>query len=340
MKNLFTGAFAIAAIAAPLHAQAENKIYGQVNVSAAHADASSTGNCAGSTASGDFTQLCAQDGQSGDNNASRLGFQGEKGQFFYAVELGLGADDGSGLGHTRHAFVGFNSSIGTFTFGRTNTGYKLAGQRIDPFYDTSAAGYAGGFSPEGTSYGQSNLINGWTNNSIGWLSPEVAGLTLNAGVHLQEFNNEDHDFNIGVGYNMDWLNVGVQYIAVGSDAVGSPEAIAGSGAVDTAIQATASVEMGALVVGASFEMVELRGSSEERAYAKLAGSYDLSENLTVAASVGQVDQGTGEGLGFTVGGFVKLIDEFQMYGLFSSVDFDNNDKNDTFSVGVKYSFED
>ncbi len=336
MKNHLTGAFVLAAIAAPLTAQAEGKIYGQFNLSASEVD-------------GVFSDLAGnevtQEGQSGDNNASRLGFQGENGQFFYAVELGLGVDNGvtgagsNGLATTRHAFVGFNSSVGTFTFGRSNTAYKLAAQRLDPFYDTSAINYKGVGQNEGGGYGLSNLANGWTNNSIGYISPEVAGVTINAGVYLQELSDEDHDLALGADYRLGDLSLGLQYLSIGADT--SAGVVAGAGTVvDTALQGTVSYAMQGWSVGLSYEMVDLR-SGDERNYMFLSGSFDLNENISLAATYGSVDQGAGEGMGFTVGAFVDLIEDFTVYGLYSQSDLDNAPSAETsvFSLGVKYGFE-
>lgn len=343
MKLQLTGALVLAALAAPMAAQAEGKIYGVFHVSANHVDsdqAAGDRNLA-TDAQGMRFGSQVQDGQSADNNASRLGFQGEKGQFFFAVELGLDVDqtDGSadGLASTRHAFVGFNSGYGTFTFGRVNTAYKLAGQRIDPFYSTSAANYVGGFSPEGASYGLSNLVNGWTDNTIGYLSPEVAGLTLNLGAHLQEMNDEDHDYTAGIDYRLGDLTAGVQYVMTGADDAAATVAGAGT-IVDNALQVTAHYEGKGWTAGGSYEMVDLRGG-DDRAYAMLAGTFDLGEDLTLAASVGQVDQGAGEGIGGNIGAFVNLMEEFQLYGLYSYTDLENDAENNTISFGVKYGFE-
>ncbi len=336
MKHHLTGAFVLAAISAPLAAQAEGKIYGQFNISLNEVDG--VYNSVDSDGFGGAG--VAQDGQSGDNNASRLGFQGENGQFFYAVELGLSVDDNaSGLAQTRHAFVGANTSVGTFTFGRTNSAYKLAAQRLDPFYDTSAVNYQGIAANEGGSYGLSNLANGWTNNSVAYISPEVGGLTVNAGVYLQEQSDEDHDYGIGLDYRLADLSVGVQYLAVGADNVDG--VVAGSGSVvDTALQATASYGNEAWSVGASYELVELRGG-DDRTYLFLAGDFALNENLTLAATVGQVDQGAGEGLSYTVGAYVDLIKDFTFYGLFSQSDLDNSaaSETDVISLGVRYGFQ-
>ncbi len=339
MKHHLTGAFVLAAIAAPLAAQAEGKIYGQFNISVNEVDG-----VYNSVSGNDFADpntQAAQDGQSGDNNASRLGFQGENGQFFYAVELGLDVDDAAGgLAHTRHAFVGFNSSVGTFTFGRTNSAYKLAAQRLDPFYDTSAVNFQGISSNQGGGYGLSNLANGWTNNSIAYISPEFGGLTVNAGVYLQESSDEDHDFALGVDYRLGDLSLGLQYLTVGADNVDGVVAGA-SDVVDTALQGTVSYSTETFSVGFSAEQVELRANGEDRIYMFLAGEYALNEHLTLAASVGDVDQGAGEGMGFTVGAYLDLIENFTLYGLYSQSDLDNNSisETDVISVGVRYGFE-
>ncbi|MEN8720389.1 MAG: porin [Oceanococcaceae bacterium] len=360
MKHQLTGAFVLAALTAPLAAQAEGKIYGVFHATANQVESDIAN--ANRTADGASAQTArfgsqVQDGQSADNNASRIGIQGEKGQFFFAVELGLDidsdADGANGLASTRHAFVGFNSSYGTFTFGRVNTAYKLAAQRLDPFYDTSAANFVGGFSPEGATYGLSNLVNGWTDNTIAYLSPEVGGLTVNAGIHLQEADDADHDYSIGLDYRLGDITVGLQFLDIGRSAGefanGVTGVVAGSeGVVDTAGQINAHYAGDGWTVGASYEYVELLTIDDERGYAYLAGTYDLGENLTLAASAGQVDQGAGEGFGGTIGAFVNLMPEFQIYGLYSYTDLDQanladgtvaSDENNTISFGVKYAFE-
>lgn len=353
MKHQLTGALVLAALAAPMAAQAEGKIYGVFHVSAnqIESDQAAADRNAATNEQGARFGSQVQDGQSADNNASRLGFQGEKGQFFFAVELALDTDQSGGsadgLGATRHAFVGFNSSYGTFTFGRVNTAYKLAGQRVDPFYDTSAANFIGGFSQEGGSYGLSNLVNGWTDNTIQYLTPEVGGLTINAGVHMQEANDEDHDYSIGLDYRLGDLTAGFQYLTVGADTV--PGAIAGSGTVvDTSMQVTAHYAGKGWTVGGSYELVDLRNVNDERGYAMVAGTFDMGEDLTLAASVGQVDQGAGEGFGANLGAYVNLMEDFQIYALYSYVDLDAATlidgstaagENNTLSFGVKYGFE-
>lgn len=336
MKHHLTGVCVLAAMAAPLAAQAEGKIYGQFNISASDVDGAFN-----SVDDNGFSGAGVnQDGQSGDNNASRLGFQGENGQFFYAVELGLSVDDSAdGLAQTRHAFIGANTSVGTFTFGRTNSAYKLAAQRLDPFYDTSAVNFKGIGANQGGSYGLSNLANGWTNNTVAYISPEVGGLTLNAGVYLQDASKEDHDYGIGLDYRLADLEVGLQYLTIGADNVNG--VVAGSGSVvDTALQATASYGNETWSVGASYELVDLR-TGGDRDYMMLSGNFAVNENLTLAATVGHVNEGVGEGVGYTVGAYLDLIKDFTFYGLYSSSDLDNApaSETDVISLGIRYGFE-
>ena len=362
MKFPLTGALALAALAAPHAAFAEGKLYGVFHMSANQVEAEqAAANRNTAPDSSPQTQRFGsqvQDGQSVDNNASLIGLQGEKGQFFCAVELGLDIDSdvdsaADGLGFTRHAFVGFNSSVGTFSFGRVNTAYKLAGKRVDPFYDTSAANFVGGFSPEGATYGLSNLINGWTDNTIAYLSPEIEGLglTFNAGVHLQEVDDADHDLTAGLDWRLGDLTVGLQYIMTGREAedAGVQGVVAGSGrVVDTAGQVTAHYAGKGWSVGASYELVELLTTDDERGYAYVSGTFDIAEDLTLAASVGQVDQGAGEGFGANLGLFVDLMEDFQLYALYSFADLDaatlsdasiEDAENNTASFGVRYGFE-
>lgn len=65
------------------------------------------------------------------------------------------------------------------TVGRHSTAYKMAGLRLDPFYDTSTLS-AGGGAPStglfaGASFGLSNLTNGFANRTVAYTSPSIGG---------------------------------------------------------------------------------------------------------------------------------------------------------------------
>ncbi len=344
MKNPLLQPLLLVALSTPLLANAEGHIYGVFSMSANQVDSDQAAAASAQAGSEQIASFGSQtqSGQSADNNGSVIGLRGEKGQFFYAVELGLGIEQSngatSGLGSTHDAFVGAQSRYGTFAFGRLSTPYKQAGQRLDPFYDTAAANFVGGFAPGGASYGLSNLINGWTDNSMIYVSPEYSGINFNLGVHLQELNDQSHDYSAGVQYRVGELLTGLQYLQIGAGGE-TPGVVAGAETdVDTALQVTASYAVKRWNLGASYEQIDVRQGGA-RGHLYLTGSVDLNSALTLAVSVGGVDAGEGEGFGGAVGLFVTLIEQFEVYALGSYADLENGAENTTVSLGLRYGFE-
>ncbi len=343
MKKPLLQPLLLVALSTPLLAHAEGQIYGVLSMSVNQVDSDQSAAASALAGSEQIASFGSQvqSGQSADNNGSVIGLRGEKGQFFYAVELGLGIDQSngttSGLGSTHDAFVGVESRYGTLAFGRQSTPYKQAGQRLDPFYDTAAANFVGGFAPGGASYGLSNLINGWTDNSMIYISPEYAGMNFNLGVHLQELNDQSHDYSAGVQYRVGELLMGLQYLQIGAGGE-TPGVVAGAETdVDTALQVTASYAVKRWNLGASYEQIDVR-LGDTRGHLYLTGSVGLSSALTLAVSGGAVDAGEGEGFGATLGLFVTLIEQFQVYALGSYADCDSGSENTTASLGLRYEF--
>ena len=158
--NYFLGLGAML-IMASLQAQADhhamadgNKIYGDFRVSMMN------------------NEVGSADGiVSFDNNASRLGFKGKKtdGKMTvkYAIETALN-NDGAAVDAfaTRYMYAGLGyEGAGMLKFGQMSTPYKLAGQNLDPFYDTSA-----GTTTTGANFGLSGYTNGFAVNSLHYYS--------------------------------------------------------------------------------------------------------------------------------------------------------------------------
>lgn len=176
MKKLIIAA-AVASVLAPATVLADTTLYGALRLSAVGGD-KGTGDIGGVK-----------------NNASRIGLKGTYGedgglQGFFNLQGGIDVD-GNGLSGTgsggdafssRFAFAGVKGGFGKAVAGRISTPYKMAGLKIDPFYDTSAGPLNGG-----SNYGLSGLTNGWTNNAIGYVSPKLGGaVTINVTAFLNK----------------------------------------------------------------------------------------------------------------------------------------------------------
>lgn len=261
---------------------------------------------------------------------------------FMAYERGAN-NDGAAEG-VREFFAGIGTDYGTLIYGRKASDYRLAGERLDPFYNTSVAGYNGQFASEGASYGLSNLTNGFTSNTVVYRSPVLAGVSFNLGGYISDNAepNDKHDATGGISYtNTDWgIDVGAQYLFISGTGV-----VAGAPGKSNAIRVHGSYGQKLWAIGLSYESVDVDAELDPRQYAFLAASYQVLEYLRLAAAVGNVaDTDTApvnfDGTGGSFGAFFDLTRNLSLYGAVRYVDLvDVEDQVLTAAVGTKFVFD-
>ena len=270
---------------------------------------------------------------SGENNASRVGLKGstdiEEGiSAFYHLQAGASIDtNGAGDAITqRFFFAGVKGGFGKIVYGRTSTPYKMAGLKLDPFYDTSAGAGLGG-----ATYGLSGLSNGWTDNSLAY-SKKMGQLSYNGAIYMDDSAQDDHDMNIGVAFAEGSLTVGVQYLSIGDTGV-----VAKSTADSSAIRLHAKYGMDQWIFGGSLESINPNAGSTQ-SYLYLSTSYTLDDKTKLAASYGKVDDvsSTADGRSITVGAFHQVLKKTTVYALFSDVDAGAG--RSTMALGVSHKF--
>lgn len=93
-------------------------------------------------------------------------------------------------------------------------------------------------------------------------------------------------------------------------------------------------------VGLSYEKVDKATTDEKYLY--LAGTYNATDKLKLAAALGKVDD-TGststDGDSVTVGVFYKLFEKTELYALYSKVDRDSGQDRDTLALGLSQKFD-
>jgi hypothetical protein len=325
-RKTLIGAAVAAAVAAPAASFAETTLYGNFRGSIISEDVTSGG--------------VSTDSTKGVNNASRLGVKGAIGENglkgIYHLQMGASNDgDAAGRGLTeRFYFAGLKGSFGSIVYGRTSTAYKMAGVKLDPFYDTSV-GPANG----GANYGLSPQTNGFTNNSLAYTSPKLGGaFTINAAVYLDDA--EDQDYNIGGQYSNGGITAGLQYTQTND--VGSVIALAPTDS--TAIRIYGGYKTKAFSIAASYETVDIDGTSDEQTYLYVPVTFNVSPKTKLAASFGQVDDAAngagrdGNGDGYALGVFHNILPKTTLSAIVSSVDYDNDDSREVFGIGVVQSF--
>lgn len=277
----------------------------------------------------------------GVNNASRLGVRSEVGAgplvVFADLQAGAGVDGGGAAFTQRYYLAGIRGEFGALTVGRHSPAYKMAGLRLDPFYDSSTLGSTGGVPSAGVfagaSFGLSSLTNGWADRTVAWTSPVFGGFTANAATYVDP--DSDHDYGLGVAYQADGLGVGVQYHDVGAG-----QGWAQSAGIDHAIRSHASLARESWSVGASHERVSA-ADGDDQTFVLARATVDATPELMLAAALGHVGDGsiqTAVGTGYHLGVFYRLLPQARVHLLYSSLDADGDPSRGSLAVGLTYGF--
>ena len=274
------------------------------------------------------------------NNASRLGIKGNVGinesglTGIYNLQMGVNWDGGGAEALSkRFYFAGVKGKFGKVIIGRLSTPYKMAGVKQDPFYDTSA-GPANG----GSNYGYSGLNNGFTDNSIAYYSPKIAGaFVAHALVSIDGNASDDHDIGFGVEYAKDGYKFGVAHENLGATPI-----IAANGGAKNATRAYGSAKFGDFGLNASFEQLNFNAGGDGT-FAHVNGTYKLNDKFKLSASYGIVDgAGTGSrnkaGDSVNAGVFYNILKKSQVSIMYTTVDYDDNTSRKGVAVGFVQGF--
>lgn len=308
------------------------------------------------------------------NNASRIGLYASAEQdgvrAFVVYERGFdgynpNTNNEDNQDVVRAFFGGVAGAYGTLIYGRAKSDYRLTGEAVDPFYNTSVIGFTGGFARGGANYGLSNLSNGFSDNAMIYRSNDYSGLRFNAAVYVNDSTgndpNDKHDYGAGAAWHTagllaegDELEIGVQYLGINNTAAsGVPfdpaASVGGSPGESTNTRVHGRYAHGdAWSLGLSVENVDVDAEQDARLYSYLSGTWKWTDKTRLAAGIGFLDFEAGSpdisGTGYTIGAFHSVVDNLQTYVAARYVDYDetrgNGDTDTTvFAVGVSYSFE-
>ncbi|NOQ69265.1 MAG: porin [Gammaproteobacteria bacterium] len=337
MKKIILSAAIAAICAAPVAAiAADNNLYGQMRYSFNTVD--------DVTGSG-------QDGMSGNDNVSLFGLKGTAGddggtQAFYHLQTGAPTDKnatGSAF-NQRFYFAGLKGGWGKAAYGRMTNAYKFDGFKLDPFYNLSHVSAGGSFSTGGASYGLSPATNGFTDNALQYTSPAFAGIKVNAGLYVDDSNEDDHGTNIGASWAGAGFNVGVQ-LASNADTATIP----GVSADGDAVRLHGGFKTKVFSVGLSYETVDegtVANADASTDYLYLVGRFNVTPKTELVATVGTVSPDDGaanaaaEGTGFQLAAFQTIVPKTQLYVSYGTASLDAAGSEDpsVISVGAIHKF--
>lgn len=268
-------------------------------------------------------------------------------------------NDRAGIMPERARYLAIDSVIGKLLLGDAPSAFRVAGERLDPFYDTALGGFNGRALEEGASYGLSNLTNSVTRNSVAYTSPAYFGVQLNAAGYkgTKDAPNDEIDRAFGIAYTFDGLggegrvlNLGVQAIQIenptaftlGNSRLNRRSPVGGSPGESDSYRAHIAYTAPRFSVGVSGEHVDVKAEPDARGYLYAAATFAATPRLRLAASYGQLNFETGSpalsGMGYSVGAFAKLAESVTGYLAVRQTMLDTAGDSTLVAVGLSVSF--
>ena len=185
-------------------ANADVKLYGQIDVSLDALDSDASG---------------FSDDINMNSNTSAVGVKGSEDlgngmSAFFKLEYQTDVTEGSSLSG-RDQYLGMKmEQFGKLTFGTTSTAYKSAGAKIDPFYRTSAQSRSWGLQSNLHS-GKGEEGHGRGTNIVRYDSPSMSGFGLTATYQFDNSKGDGEDddpYSLGLTYKGGNLFAAASYI--------------------------------------------------------------------------------------------------------------------------------
>ena len=271
------------------------------------------------------------DSLSGTDSVSLLGVKGSYGEdvnAFFHLQTGAPSDANSGVAFKqRFFFGGFKGKFGKVVYGRMTNLYKLPGFKSDPFYNYSNVNVSGAYKAGGASFGLSGATNGFTDNSLQYTTPSIAGANVTFGYYVDEnevADGESKSPGIAVALNYGNKEIGINGGVAFARNGGSP-VIAGLGDNGQALRVYADYKLSDTAkFGLSVEQLNSDTTADEAdndLYAYLTSTVNVpSLNLDIAASMGKVANTDADGkpvdnngIGGILGLFYNVTDKTKLY---------------------------
>lgn len=347
-KKLIVSAMGLALAGGMSLANADVKLYGQLDVSIDSVDV---------------------DGGSDDvnmgSNRSAVGFKGSEDlgnglSAFFKVEYQTDVDDaGTAAGpleddtnegdgkdgwKSRDQYIGLKSEgFGKLTFGMMSTAYKSPASKLDPFYRTRNQARNVGLQSS-LHKGRGEEGQGRATNTVRYDSPTFAGGAKVFGTYT--FDNDESD-----GENDDPYSVGASYKA-GNIYGFASYLTTDRGGNDEATQFGLKYTMGDAAIWGMYEIDGgLITSKTNPNLGDGANIFNVGASYTIGNNLVSFDYAEGDDVDldgggkldtsyatWRVGGYHKFSKRTRVYATFSQQDFDATGETDIFSLGMRHNF--
>ena len=312
-----------AALAAPLAAQAEVKVSGQLQAELV----SWSGDSVNGMTINDAQEAGVQD--SGNFGALNFTASEDLGNGMKAIaKVGFKTNASTGAIGERDTYVGLSGNFGTVMAGKMSTPYKMATVKWDPFLATS--GQARG------NYGASALHNGYAANAVAYankfgMAKVAIAMAFDESTTGGDYDNEN---TISASLNMP---VGPVELGVGYHSVGTANSDTGATATKVGVKYAAGA-IGAAFTYEALEAGVTAAATVDQTIMLLSGTYTMGAN-TFALNYGTTDNDGGTApVNMTVGmvhGFSKKTSAHVAY---TSLDNDAGTTDSGIAVGLRVKF--
>lgn len=288
MKKLIAAAVA-AAVIVPASAMASATMYGKIHMGVAKMSG-------GETTMG--------------SHSSRIGVKGKEKlgnglTFGYKMEWGVSMDgDGSDL-NLRNRYVTIGGGFGTVILGKKDTPLKVVGRKLDLFGERF-----------GDTRHYKNGFDGRPNDLIAYVSPNMGGFTMSAGVILSEADGVDNAWSANGIYKNGPIMVAAGY----TDA---------SASKTDAFRIGGSYKIGAGKIVLTYSDYEKSGADSDATTIGYAHKFGMN---TVKAQYTKYDAGSADGNLLAIGLEHKMSKRTLMYVDYGRLD--NSETGTTFNKGT------
>lgn len=274
------------------------------------------------------------------DNKSRIGIIGSlsKGKirtFFHFQAHAMVQSDPNGYAfRQRYFYGGIETQYGKLTLGKLTNAYKKPGLTINYLYNCSHINSDGSFVPTGSIYGLSLANNGFTNNTIQYETPQIAGFKAIGSIHLDNTNKMDYGYIAGGSFERGNLIIGGRYARQSNESI----TICGIDPYGVAMRIYGIWENEKYQWGVSVENIDADYVNANYYYGSTTIKLnDIQTNLYLA--VGAIDSGPYQGYGFSIAAFHNILEEIQVYTLISYVTIQNNTTPKVFALGANYNLD-
>jgi predicted porin len=330
-------------------ANADVKIYGQIDLSLLATDSDAPG-------FEDDINMHSQNSAIGIKGSEDLG---NGLSAFFKMEYEADISNGGDFGTGRDQFVGLKmESFGKMTFGTTSTAYKSPGSKIDPFYRTPLQARNIGLQSNLHS-GKGEEGQGRGTNMVRYDSPSLGGLGLTATYQFDDDKGDGEDddpYSIGLTFKGGGLYAAASYISTQQDDDNSAaQVLARYDIGDFSVHGIYEFDLGLITAQRSNGFTDNNGGRAGTANDDGADIWSVGATYTIGNNLIAADWGNGSdsdgkdgvaGSGddneeydvWRIAAYHSFSKRTRVYAGYANTDYEDKGEDESIALGIRHNF--